>query len=141
MFISHNYSTIRFLGRIGLRCKPGQVMHKRLFGVYISGVQWRVGRHCLYKAEDGTTHLGTVLDMFKAKDNMGDDFVVLRVENKPITAYMGHYCLFSHDSRETVLVLWDRILWMCKLLTVRGGKVNMALPFVSCTSREQVEFA
>jgi len=139
-FLAHNSSTIRFLNRCGLRCKPGEVVRRRLFGVYIGGVPWQVGRHCLYEAADGATHLGTVLDMFKGRDDMDDEFVVFRVENKPITAYMGHFCFFSNDSRATVLVLWNRILWMCKMLTVREGQVNLGLPFVSCTSRERVEF-
>ena len=82
-----------------------------------------------------------VVDMFKSRDDMLDDFVIFRVEQKPITTYMGHYCLFSNDSHATVLVFWRQITWMCKMLTMRGVQVNMALPYASCTSRELVEFA
>ena len=136
VFPTHNASTIRFLDQRSLRCKPGEVVRRRLFGVSIGGVPWKVGRHCLYTADDGSTRLGTVLDMFKGRDDMHDDFVVLRVENKPITACMGHFCFYSNDSDATVLVLWNQIIWVCKMITVRGGQVHMALPFASCTSRE-----
>ena len=82
----------------------------------------------------------TVVSMFLGTDNLDDNSVIFQVENKPITTCMGHYCLFSNDSPTTVLVLWTQITWMCKMFKVQGGQANMALPYVSCTSRELMEF-
>ena len=135
--MTYYFCTNRFLRQIQLQCAPGVVVRRRLFGVSIGGVPWKVGQHCMYDAAGGAKHLGTVEAMFRGQDDMGDDFVVFMVQNKPITTYMGHYCLYSNDSDATVLVFWRQITWMCKMLTV--GQVNMALPYVSCTSRELVE--
>jgi hypothetical protein len=109
--------------------------------VSIGGVPWQVGRHCLYyDGADSATLLGTVVSMFLGTDGMDDDFVIFQVENKPITTHMGHYCLFSNDAPTTVFVLWTQITWMCKMFKVQRGQANMALPYVSCTSRELMEF-
>jgi hypothetical protein len=117
------------------------VIHRKLFGVSVGGVPWKVGRYCLYRADaDNSTRLGKVVTMFLAKDDMDDNFVVFQVENKPITTYMGHYCMFSDDQPTTVFVLWTKITWMCKILKVQGGQADMALPYVPCTSRELMEF-
>ena len=69
-----------------------------------------------------------------------DDFVIFKVSKLPITTYMGHYCLFSDDGLEhaPVWVLWNQVTWKCKALKMQG--VDMALPYVSCSSNELMEF-
>jgi len=116
-------------------------MHRRLFGVGIGGVPWKVGRHCLYlDGADRGTRLGVVVAMISGIDDMEDPFVIFQVDNKPITAHMGHYCLFSNDTQTTEFISWTQVTWMCKVLKVDGGRANMALPYASCTSRELVKF-
>jgi hypothetical protein len=138
------YDSIRFLLQRGLRCAPGDVMSRRMFGVSIGGIPWQVGRHCLYlNGADSDTRLGVVDAMISGMDNMEDPFVIFQVVNKPrhalfFTARVGHYCLFSNDSQTTEFVLWTQITWICKIFKVQGA--NMALPYASCTSRELVTF-
>ena len=53
------------------------------------------------------------------------------------------FCYFpggKQTNYNMVLVLWTQITWMCKMFKVQGGQANMALPYVSCTSRELMEF-
>jgi hypothetical protein len=114
-------------------------MHRRMFGVITGGIPWQVGRHCLYlNGADGGTRLGVVDAMISGMDDMEDPFVIFQVVNKPITARVGHYCLFSNDSQTTEFVLWSQIAWICKYFKIQG--TNMALPYASCTSRELVTF-
>jgi hypothetical protein len=107
--------------------------------VSISGVPWRVGQHCLYNAgAGGATFLGAITNMFHGEDALNDDLVIFQVQKIPITTFMGHYCLFSNDAHTTVdMVLWKQVTWKCK--TFKMEHANMALPYVSCTSRELVE--
>jgi hypothetical protein len=122
-------------------CERDAVVRSRISGVSIGGVPLRPGQHCLYMdASGGVTRFGTILNMFHSIDEMMDDFVIFQIENKPITTRMGHYCLFSNVSDSTVLVFWSQVIWKCKAFKVEGGRANMALPFVSCTSRELMEF-
>ena len=117
------------------------MVRRRLIGVFVGGVPLRIGHHCLYNAgEYDDTRLGVVLEMFYGKDDMMDEFVILQVQNKPITTYMGHYCFFSDAPQiPTEMVLWSKLTWKCKTFKMQGGG-NMALPYVSCTSVELVEF-
>jgi len=116
-------------------------VRRRVLGVEIGGVPWWLGKHCLFKDDDGATHLGTVVNMYHGEDDMEDDFVVFLLQIKPITTYMGHYCTYSNDSPGTRLVWWNRITWKCKLLQGLGGASGMALPYASCTSNELMEFS
>jgi hypothetical protein len=135
------FDNIRLLKKYGLCCAPGDVMHRRLFGVEIGGVPWKVGRHCLYlHGADGGTRLGVVVAMMSGMDDMEEPFVLFQVDNKPIAANMGHYLLFSTDTHTTEFVLWTRVTWLCKVLEVQGGLAHMALPIASCTSREVADF-
>ena len=106
----------------------------------IGGVPWQVGQHCLYHAgPGGATHLGTVTTVYHGMDELMDDVVIFQVENKHITHKMGHYCLFSNDQRATVAwVSWKLVTWKCKILRVNN--TDMALPYVSCSSHELMEF-
>ena len=110
----------------------------------IGGVPWQVGFYCLYNVPGGLTRLGKVTTMFHGTDVMTEEFVIFQIENIQITTYMGHYCYFSNDDHDDtpVFVLWDEVSWKCKICKVSGGgrHANMAVPFVSCTSRELMEF-
>jgi hypothetical protein len=121
-------------------CAPGNRVHARVSGVSIGGVRWRLGQHCLYTPGCGAPKLGTVLNMFHGTDDRMDEFVIFQVENKPITTYMGHYCLFSNHPPSTIMVLWSQITWKCMIFKVKGGSKDMALPIMSCTSTERMEF-
>jgi hypothetical protein len=90
--------------------------------------------------DDRVTRLGTVLNMFYGVDTLDDEFIVLELENKPITARMGHCCTYSSNSRVNDLVLWNKITWKCKLIQTQNGVGGMALPFQSCTPKELMEF-
>jgi hypothetical protein len=83
--------------------------------------------------------LGSVTNMFHGTTSEMDAFVIYELENKPITSYMGHYCLFSDVVATTVYVLWTQLTWKCKILMLNDNKM-MALPFASCSSTELVQF-
>jgi hypothetical protein len=94
-------------------------MHRRLFGVDIGGVPWKVGRYCMYlNGANGATHLGMVVGMICGMDAMEDLFVIFQVDKKQITKRMGHYCLFSDDTQTTEYVSWTQVTWVCKTLKV-----------------------
>ena len=139
MFLNFTY-TIRFLCRTGLVCDGEGVVDRRISGVSIGGVPWRVGNHCLYQyGPDGVTCLGVVVNMFHGMDELMNEIIVFQVDTKPITTYMGHYCLFNNVTHDTVFVLWNLVTWKCKTLDM-DGDAKMALPYVSCSSRELMEF-
>jgi hypothetical protein len=124
-----------------LRVEKDSVVRRRISGVLVGGVVWRMGAHCLFNtgADDGV-RFGTVSDMFHGTDEMTDDFVIFRVEMKRITSCHGHYCMFSNteSTTKTVFVFWGHVTWRCKVFLQEGG--GMALPYHSCSSRELVEF-
>jgi hypothetical protein len=130
---------LRFVRRSGVLLDDEGTMQRRVTGVSISKVVWHVGSHCVYKV-GSATRFGTVTHMFKGTDSMLDEFIIFQLTNKPITHYMGHYCVFSDEGHSTVLVWWTQILWKCKALSL-GGQFHMGLPFKSCTSEELVEFS
>jgi hypothetical protein len=114
-------------------------VRRRVSGVTIGGVHWRLGLHCLYLDNiTSTTRYGTVVNMFHGVDTMMDEFIIFELKHTPITSYRGHYCLLSGDGHTSVFVMWDRIKWKCKLLKL-GGHTDMALPFQSCTSEELLQ--
>jgi hypothetical protein len=117
-------------------------VRRRFSGVSISGVPLQVGTYCLYHDEScDVTCLGKVFQMFNGEDDSGDPLVIFRLERKPITTSMGHYCFFLDTERnDTVFVSWTQIDWKCKILKMQGGQ-SMALPFASCTSCELMEFS
>jgi hypothetical protein len=124
----------------GLQLDGEGKVRRRISGVSIGGVAWKVGQHCLYVVDEGGVFMfGSVVNMFHGMTNMMDDFVVLELENTPINAYVGHYCLLSSGVGRTVFVMWDKVKWKCKLLYPTHNIV-MALPFMSCTDRELLEF-
>ena len=91
--------TCRFFRQSGLKCALDAVVRRRLMGVAIAGVPWSVGKHCLYTdGANRATRLGTVVNMFFGENDLGDDFVIFQLQNKPITAKKGHYCTYSNDS-------------------------------------------
>jgi hypothetical protein len=109
-------------------------------GVSTGGVPWSVGKHCLYTNGDSrATRLGTVVNMFYGENEMEDAFVVFQLQAKTITGKMGHYCTFSEDSPGMDMVDSSRIAWKCKLLGNTGAGSRMALPYASCTPKEEVE--
>jgi len=136
---AHIPFSIRFIQGTGLLLNEERTIQRRLTGVSISKIVWHVGSHCLFKV-GLDTRFGTVVHMFKGADSMLDEFIIFQITNKPITSYMGHYCVFSDEGHSTVLVMWTQILWKCKSLRL-GGHTNMALPIKSCTSQEMVEFS
>jgi hypothetical protein len=130
----------RYFRRSGLRCGHGVVVRRRLMGVSTGGVPWSLGKHCLYTNGDSrTTRLGTVVNMFYGEDDMEDDFVIFQLQAKQITGKMGHYCTFSDNSQGMDMVDSSKIAWKCKLLVATGANSGMALPYASCTPKEEVE--
>ena len=125
----------------GLVGAPGDVVRRMLNGLSIGGVPWRVEQHCLYHDGGRSLLLGRVVDMFYGKDDMMDGFIIFKIANKQITQKMGHYCLFSNDTLDTVYVLWRMIAWKCKVFSRGEGQDKMALPYASCDSRELMEFS
>jgi hypothetical protein len=120
-------------------CHGAGHVQRRISGVTIGGVHWRLGSHCLYlDTADSATRYGTVTNMFHGVDAMMDEFVIFELEQTPITSYRGHYCLLSADGHTSVFVMWDRIKWKCKRLNF-GGHTDMALPIQSCTSEELIQ--
>jgi hypothetical protein len=116
------------------------MLQRKVAGVSIGGVKWKVGYHCLYHDKQGSdTLFGTVVNMFRGTTDMMDEFIIFELSRNPITAYMGHYCLLSDDNRSSRYVLWHQVLWKCKVLML-GGHTSMPLPFQSCTSTEQIQF-
>ena len=140
----HYLCPFRFLLSSDLSCAREMVVHRRISGVSISGVPWKVGHYCLYNVPGGLTRLGKVANMFHGTDVMTDEFVIFQIENIQITTYMGHYCFFSNDDQDDItgFVLWDEVSWKCKTFKLEetGRHANMALPYVSCSSRELMEF-
>jgi hypothetical protein len=133
--------TTRFILQSDLVCQAEGEVKRRISGVLIGGVDWKVGKHCLYQdGAGGVSRFGTVSNMYHGLTDVLDDFVIFELENKPITSYMGHYCLLptSPDGYTTVFVLWDQVTWQCQLLSL-GDLTMMALPFKSCFSEELVE--
>jgi hypothetical protein len=105
-------------------------------GVDMGGVPWSVGKNCLYTTgADLTTRLGTVVNMFYGQDENEEDFVVFQVLNRPITGKHGHFCTYSQDSPGMDMIDSTKMSWKCKLLGVA-----VALPYASCTPKEQVQF-
>ena len=115
---------------------------RRVAGVAIGGVEWKIGYHCLYhEGPDGVTLAGKVINMFQGKDDMMDEFVLFEIKNMPITSYMGHYCLLSQneDPAQGKFIMWSQVAWKGKVLLL-GNNSRMLLPFKSCTSQELIEF-
>jgi len=115
------------------------VVRRRIGGVDTGGVPWTVGNHCLYSDTGGKTRFGTVLNMFHGVSDMDEDFVIFELQDKPISNYMGHYCILSDDGFMNVLVVWHEVIWKCKQLRL-GENNTIALPFASCTPNELIEF-
>jgi hypothetical protein len=125
----------------GLTCSANGKVHARKAGVSIGGVPWSIGQHCLYEeGAGGATKFGTVIGMYHGRTTDMDEFVVFKLERKPITSYVGHYCLLSNDGYTTVFVFWTQITWKCKELLLGPDLTLMALPFASCTSQELIKF-
>lgn len=131
--------TVRYIQQSGLVCHGEGNVKRRISGVSIGGVQWKVGYHCLYQdGAGGVTRFGSVTNMFHGIDTMMDEFTIFELQNEPITSCMGHYCLLSDNGHTTVFVMWDQVLWRCKKLLL-GDHTNMGLPIKSCTSQELVQ--
>jgi hypothetical protein len=132
--------TVRFIARKGLVREEGSKLRRRISGVSIGGVPWKVGSNCLYQeGPGGATLFGTVVNMYHFKTDIMDDFIIFQLENKPIMSRMGHYCWLSRDGYTTVFALWSNVTWKCKALLLEG-KPLMVLPFASCTSKELIAF-
>jgi hypothetical protein len=115
-------------------------VRRRIMGVSTGGVPWSVGQHCLYTNGDShTTRLGTIVNMFYGVDDMEEDFVIFQLQTKPITGNMGHYCTYSDNSTGLEMIDSSKITWKCKLLGAAGANSGMALPYRSCTPKEEVE--
>jgi hypothetical protein len=124
----------------GLRLDGEANVRRRISGVSIGGVSWKVGHHCLYVVgEGGSPMFGSVVNMFHGKNDMMDEFVIFELDNTQITRNMGHYCLLSSEVSRTVFVMWNRVTWKCKLLYPELNIV-MGLPFKSCSDKELMEF-
>jgi hypothetical protein len=109
-------------------------VRRRLMGVDTGGVPWSVGKHCLYtNGDERTTRLGTIVNMFYGQNDRDEDFVIFQLQNKEVTAKMGHYCTFSNNSTGMDMVDSSKITWKCKLL---GGR--LALPYASTSPKEDV---
>ena len=136
----HISCTIRFIRRCGMVCAGEGQVRRRISGVSISGIPWKVGQHCLYDHGPGSaTRVDSVTNMFRGMTDMMDEFIIFQLENKPITSRRVHYCLLSNDGYTTEYVLWNQVTWKCKVLSL-GDDSLMALPFASCTPQELVEF-
>ena len=133
-------STARYIQRSGIFCDDGGHVKRRISGVSIGGVKWKLGKHCLYQdGAGGVNKFGSVTNMYRGVNTMMDEFIIFELNHKPITAYMGHYCLLSDNNRTSKFVMWHQVLWKCKALML-GDHTSMALPFQSCNSREQIQF-